>query len=156
MIMQFDTADLATMEANGSLVDVITHEMGHVLGFGTIWTDLNLLTGADKAKLISSVAKQTVQQLRLGIPVAELGRIFKRFYRIPGVMTTRIKGAGLGLFIVRAVVARHGGTDAGTTAGDEGHLACEVAHCLRSPERPNPKRRASHRALLASGHAASP
>jgi two-component system, OmpR family, sensor histidine kinase SenX3 len=45
-----------------------------------------------------------------GIPVSELGQIFKRFYRIPGVMTSRIKGAGLGLFIVRAVVARHGGT----------------------------------------------
>ena len=46
----------------------------------------------------------------VGIPVSELGQIFKRFYRIPGVMTARIKGAGLGLFIVRAVVARHGGT----------------------------------------------
>jgi signal transduction histidine kinase len=46
----------------------------------------------------------------VGIPVSELGQIFKRFYRIPGVMTSRIKGAGLGLFIVRAVVARHGGT----------------------------------------------
>ena len=46
----------------------------------------------------------------VGIPVSELSRIFKRFYRIPGTMTSRIKGAGLGLFIVRAVVARHGGT----------------------------------------------
>jgi signal transduction histidine kinase len=46
----------------------------------------------------------------VGIPVAEQSQIFKRFYRIPGVMSGRIKGAGLGLFIVRAVVARHGGT----------------------------------------------
>ena len=45
-----------------------------------------------------------------GIPVSEQGQIFKRFYRVPGAMTSRIKGAGLGLFIVRAVVARHGGT----------------------------------------------
>ncbi len=48
-MMQFDTADLASMEADGSLVDVITHEMAHVLGFGTIWTDLNLLTGEGTA-----------------------------------------------------------------------------------------------------------
>jgi Ca2+-binding RTX toxin-like protein len=41
--MMFDTADLADMEASGELLDVILHEMGHVLGFGTIWTDLNLL-----------------------------------------------------------------------------------------------------------------
>ena len=39
----------------------------------------------------------------------ERKRIFKRFYRIPGAMTTRVKGTGLGLFIVRSVVARHGG-----------------------------------------------
>ncbi len=46
-IMQFDTADLADMEASGQLVDVITHEMSHVLGFGTIWSALGLLVGAD-------------------------------------------------------------------------------------------------------------
>jgi hypothetical protein len=37
-IMTFDTADLAKMEENGTLNDVIAHEMGHVLGCGTIWT----------------------------------------------------------------------------------------------------------------------
>ncbi|MBL1085756.1 peptidase [Streptomyces actinomycinicus] len=45
-VMRFDTADLAEMEANGTLLDVITHEMGHVLGIGTLWTTLNLLKGA--------------------------------------------------------------------------------------------------------------
>jgi Leishmanolysin len=44
--MQFDTADLAKMQANGTLNDVITHEMGHVLGIGTIWTAKGLLAGA--------------------------------------------------------------------------------------------------------------
>ncbi|MCC6536349.1 MAG: PEP-CTERM sorting domain-containing protein [Bryobacterales bacterium] len=37
-IMEFDTADLAVMEANGSLFAVILHEMAHVMGFGTLWT----------------------------------------------------------------------------------------------------------------------
>ncbi len=41
--MQFDTADLATLESQGRLLDVILHEMGHVLGFGTIWSSLGLL-----------------------------------------------------------------------------------------------------------------
>lgn len=58
----------------------------------------------------SRAATIRVSDKGAGIPVAELGRIFKRFYRIPGTMTSRIKGAGLGLFIVKAVVARHGGT----------------------------------------------
>jgi hypothetical protein len=45
-IMSFDTADLDRMEADGSLTDVILHEMGHVLGFGTLWSRMNLIAGA--------------------------------------------------------------------------------------------------------------
>jgi hypothetical protein len=45
-VMSFDTADLLEMEHNGTLNDVITHEMGHVLGIGTAWEDKNLLQGA--------------------------------------------------------------------------------------------------------------
>ena len=44
--MQFDTADLKAMEKDGSLNDVICHEMGHVLGIGTIWDLKGLLKGA--------------------------------------------------------------------------------------------------------------
>lgn len=44
-VMRFDAADLASVEADGLLSEVILHEMGHVLGFGTVWTDLELLTG---------------------------------------------------------------------------------------------------------------
>ncbi|GEM_PF-650408 len=36
-IMEFDTADLANLEAEGSLLYVVTHEIAHVLGFGTLW-----------------------------------------------------------------------------------------------------------------------
>ncbi|MEM9216665.1 MAG: leishmanolysin-related zinc metalloendopeptidase [Cyanobacteria bacterium P01_F01_bin.150] len=41
--MTFDSEDIAVMEAEGSFVDVIVHEMGHVLGIGTIWDNLDLL-----------------------------------------------------------------------------------------------------------------
>jgi hypothetical protein len=37
-IMKFDTADLATLAGSGSLQQVITHEMLHVLGFGSFWS----------------------------------------------------------------------------------------------------------------------
>src|SRR5262249_55844880 len=45
-MMEFATADLAEMEADGTLGSVILHEMGHVLGIGTIWTEKNDLVGA--------------------------------------------------------------------------------------------------------------
>lgn len=35
--MTFDSADVDDLEASGLLGDVIEHEMGHVLGFGTLW-----------------------------------------------------------------------------------------------------------------------
>jgi hypothetical protein len=44
--MTFDSADLAALEADGSLDDVITHEMGHVLGIGTLWDAKGLLAGS--------------------------------------------------------------------------------------------------------------
>jgi signal transduction histidine kinase len=44
-----------------------------------------------------------------GIPKTELNRVFRRFYRVPGPLASRIKGTGLGLYIVRSVAKRHGG-----------------------------------------------
>lgn len=41
--MRFDSDDLANLEANGLLDEVIIHEMGHVIGIGTIWSLLGLL-----------------------------------------------------------------------------------------------------------------
>jgi len=44
--MQFDSADVAGMFANGTWTNVILHEMGHILGIGTLWSTLGLKNGA--------------------------------------------------------------------------------------------------------------
>ena len=47
--MKFDSADIAQMEAAGTLDSVILHEMLHVLGFGGVWSNLGLLNGSGTA-----------------------------------------------------------------------------------------------------------
>lgn len=44
--MSFDSADLTTLEEEGTLDDVIAHEMGHVLGIGTLWSRKRLIVGS--------------------------------------------------------------------------------------------------------------
>jgi two-component system, OmpR family, sensor histidine kinase SenX3 len=54
-------------------------------------------------------AEVRVKDSGAGIAGPELKRIFKRFYRIHGPGAMRVKGTGLGLYIVRSVAKRHGG-----------------------------------------------
>ena len=58
------------------------------------------------ARLDAKRAAIRVRDQGIGIPGPEIKHIFKRFYRIPGM---RAKGTGLGLFIVRSVIKKHGG-----------------------------------------------
>ncbi|MBC7782669.1 MAG: carboxypeptidase regulatory-like domain-containing protein [Burkholderiales bacterium] len=44
-LITFDQADIDDLADDGKLIETITHEMAHVLGFGTIWEDKGLLSG---------------------------------------------------------------------------------------------------------------
>ena len=59
-----------------------------------------------------------VSDLGMGIPRGESKQIFKRFYRAPRRVATGSFGAGLGLFIVRSIVSKHGGKTFAESEGE--------------------------------------
>lgn len=79
-VMTFDSADLANLQANGSLTNVIIHEMGHVLGLGTLWATKGLISGAGGANPIYTGTNAVTEYRRMAgnnsltsIPVENTG-----------------------------------------------------------------------------------
>lgn len=58
-VMSFDAADLNTLSQGGNLQDVITHEMLHVLGVGTLWASHGLIadTGTASPRYLGAQAR---------------------------------------------------------------------------------------------------
>ena len=83
---------------------------------------INLLTNASKysppGSTITLYARSSdsgfvrcgVRDEGPGIPPESVGRVFERFFRVPGESTATTKGVGLGLTIAREIVIAHGGS----------------------------------------------
>jgi two-component system, OmpR family, sensor histidine kinase SenX3 len=67
----------------------------------------------DEKRLVLSVRDQGV-----GIAPDDLKRIFKRFHRVGTRSLAHIKGSGLGLFIVKSIAKKHGGTAFAESEGE--------------------------------------
>jgi signal transduction histidine kinase len=57
----------------------------------------------------SSDVRISVKDPGIGIPLEEQGRLFQRFFRARNVTTRHYGGLGIGLFVSREIVQRHGG-----------------------------------------------
>jgi two-component system sensor histidine kinase SenX3 len=59
----------------------------------------------------------TITDTGVGLPQNQFKRIFKRFYRVPGRSMAKIKGTGLGLFLVRNIARQHNGDATASSPG---------------------------------------
>lgn len=69
-VMSFDIADLTNLTTGGRLQDVITHEMLHVLGIGTLWKERTLIVdaGLETVNYNGPLARAACIQLGGGAP----------------------------------------------------------------------------------------
>jgi len=71
------------------------------------------LEAPDEKKLVL-----TVRDRGVGIAADDLKRIFKRFHRLTPRSLAHVKGTGLGLFIVKSIAKKHGGTAFARSEGE--------------------------------------
>ena len=93
---------------------------------------LNLISNAFKFTFSGSIAVRlrwhesqvelSVADTGIGIPPAELSRLFERFYRVEGSRGRSIEGSGIGLSLVKELVELHDGTI--TVTSTEGSGSC--------------------------------
>ena len=50
-----------------------------------------------------------IKDTELGIPKKQQPRMFEKFFRADNVQTAETEGTGLGLYIAKAIIERHGG-----------------------------------------------
>lgn len=85
--LTIDTADVAALSQQGLLVSVITHEMGHILGIGTLWEGIpsyaNLASGlgganpvfTGHAARVASAELGFTADSSLGVPIENTGTV---------------------------------------------------------------------------------
>ena len=62
-VMEFDSADVADLMSGGGFDLVIEHEMGHVLGVGTLWSNLLVGGGGSDPHFVGAQALTTFDQV---------------------------------------------------------------------------------------------
>jgi two-component system, OmpR family, sensor histidine kinase SenX3 len=78
----------------------------------------NVLVNIEVKNKNNKQIEVAIEDSGIGIAKSELKRIFQRFYRASNKPTQRVKGTGLGLFIVNSIVRKHGGQIVAESRGE--------------------------------------
>ena len=115
-----DTEGASAAEVSGSPPELATVFSGlfeNAVKFSPNGGDIEV-----SAKVVDSSIEIEVADTGIGIPPADVERVFDRFFRASNAREMESQGAGLGLAIARAIVRKHGGEITVTSVPDEGTL----------------------------------
>lgn len=104
----FESPDASSAKVSGD-VDELRAAFSNLLDNAVKYSDREVCVSVSVSSVDEKRVAVRVSDKGIGIPSEQLKRIFKRFYRVPGKFMARVKGTGLGLFIVQSVIAKHGG-----------------------------------------------
>ena len=90
-------------------VDELRAAFSNLLDNAVKYSDDEVRVSVSVSTLDNKRVAVRVSDNGIGIQSGQLKRIFKRFYRVPSRFMARVKGTGLGLFIVHSVIRKHGG-----------------------------------------------
>ena len=121
--------DASAAKVSGD-VDELRAAFSNLLDNAVKYSDDEIKVSVSVATLDEKRVAVRVMDTGIGIPSAQLKRIFKRFYRVPGRFMARVKGTGLGLFIVHSVITKHGGR-VFAESGGLGHGSTFTVHLPR-------------------------
>ncbi len=103
-VMDFPSDLPAVPGDEGRLRQVLDNLLSNAIKYSPDGGRIHVSGRADKHQVYVAVTDEGI-----GIPEDEQENIFDRFYRVRSGVSERTKGAGLGLFLVKAVVEAHGG-----------------------------------------------
>jgi signal transduction histidine kinase len=114
--MFFESPEARTAKISGD-IDELRAAFSNLLDNAVKYSDQEVRVSVSVTALDAKRISVRVADQGIGIPGPQLKQIFKRFYRVPGKFMARVKGTGLGLFIVQSVVTKHGGRVFAESAG---------------------------------------
>lgn len=99
-----DSEDAMILGDRDQLTMAIHNLIENAINYSPADTKVAVSTTVENGILTISVADQGI-----GIPEAEVERIFERFYRVDPARSRETGGTGLGLSIVKHIITKHGG-----------------------------------------------
>lgn len=110
-----------------AMAGAVANLIGNAIKYSSVGSRINVTTRADNSHAVIEVEDEGI-----GIDAADMGKIFRRFYRGYSARRTGVNGTGLGLTLVKATVQAHGGQVSATSAPGKGSrftISLPLAEC---------------------------